>query len=818
MAIRILFCFTIFISTLQTTFCATNTDSLTRLTKTLRNEQLHKVYIELSEEYRKQNEIEKASEFAIKSKNLAEDLHSKELIILSYLQNGKVLYIKNNYDQALHEFKHALGLSKTYNTNNKISDIYHELGKVYNKLGDYENAVRSYLKAIEIRDENEDFENLAKSLNNLGAVEFNMGNFGLANEYYNRSIVIKRSIGDMKGAASTQSNIGNIYRVLGRHDKAIDAYQKSLQVFDSLDFKTGIISCLNNMAYIYEEQDSLNDALDLYFQGLDLAKKQNNEYEIARFLSNIGIIYSKKGAIKEALANLNEALTINKRINYKLGIAATNNNIGTVFHKLGSYNKANEFYMKALKVSEEIQSKFEIVNNLFAIGQNYRNMGDYEKSLIYLNLVLDKAQEINMAEYIRDSYKEISITMDSLNNFEEALKMHRMYKFYYDSLNDEKSKENIARIQTLYETEKKEQEIAILSKDKKLKESEIQQQKLLIYSLGIGLILVFFFILMLLRLYSQKRKANRLLEKQKNEIQKQKDHISFIHSEITDSIHYAKRIQSAVIRNEESLLRYFPSTMVFFLPRDIVSGDFYYINRINKWDLICAADCTGHGVPGAFMSMMGIAFLSEIVNQENIINANHVLNELRSKIIQALNQQGDDQTKTDRNKSIKDGMDIAFCAINKDNNELQFAGANNPMYLIRNSKSGSPKNGSESVQSNDDFKLYEFKGDKMPIGVHAIEEESFTNHTIQLKEGDTVYLFSDGFADQFGGKTQEIRNSGGKKFKYKAFRKFLLSIQSEKIPNRKSMLYSALNEWKGELEQVDDICIVGYEYSAIHNS
>lgn len=266
----------------------------------------------------------------------------------------------------------------------------------------------------------------------------------------------------------------------------------------------------------------------------------------------------------------------------------------------------------------------------------------------------------------------------------------------------------------------------------------------------------------------------------KEKISYQKDEIDRQRKELTESIKYASYIQNALLTSPQELKRLLPEHFVIFIPRDIVSGDFYWITK-RKSDLIIAvADCTGHGVPGAFMSILGITLISEIVNRACYNSAGSILNQLRESVMRALNQRGVEEEQ-------KDGIDMALCLINTNTNELEFAGAFNPIYIIKKNR------------------LIEMHGDKMPIGIAALEENSFTNHKYNLEEDDIVYLFSDGFVDQFGGPE-------GKKYKYQPFRNLLLNISNLPMHSQKNELIKTFKHWKGNLAQLDDVLMFGFRY------
>jgi len=250
---------------------------------------------------------------------------------------------------------------------------------------------------------------------------------------------------------------------------------------------------------------------------------------------------------------------------------------------------------------------------------------------------------------------------------------------------------------------------------------------------------------------------------------------------ITDSIQYASRIQNALLPQGEEMLSLLPHHFILNKPKDIVSGDYFWISHVKHSMIVAVADCTGHGVPGAFMSIMGINFLNEIVNTLETIRANEILNKLRGKLIKSLRQSGNkDETK--------DGMEIALCVIDFDSNKLQYAGAFRPMYLLRNEE------------------LFIIQGDKMPIGIYNENEASFTNKEMQFIKNDIIYLFSDGYVDQIGGPNR-------KTFRSKKFKKLLLKIHQMPLDEQKAILEKESDEWRRDIEQIDDIMVMGIRFS-----
>ncbi|MCB0380691.1 MAG: SpoIIE family protein phosphatase, partial [Flavobacteriales bacterium] len=270
--------------------------------------------------------------------------------------------------------------------------------------------------------------------------------------------------------------------------------------------------------------------------------------------------------------------------------------------------------------------------------------------------------------------------------------------------------------------------------------------------------------------------------------------------DIIDSITYAKRIQDSILPSDEAFVRELTDTFVLFQPKDIVSGDFYWIFDKKDKVLFAAVDCTGHGVPGAFMSIVGYNLLDKIVGEYGITKPSEILNQLNKGVEETLRKDAD-------KSAIKDGMDITLCAFDKKTKTLEYAGAYNPLYIV--STNNVQDNGANLIPDmslESKLHLYEIKGDRFPIGSYADSKSSYTNHTIKLSQGDTVYLFSDGYADQFGG-------PNGKKFRYKQFKQLFLEINAKSMDEQKQLLELTMSEWKGSMEQIDDVIVIGSRLS-----
>jgi len=285
------------------------------------------------------------------------------------------------------------------------------------------------------------------------------------------------------------------------------------------------------------------------------------------------------------------------------------------------------------------------------------------------------------------------------------------------------------------------------------------------------------------------------IEAQRDQLVVHRDILSSQNKEITDSIRYAQQIQSAILPSQSYMDSLLPEYFIFYKPRDIVSGDFYWIKEIKNRLIIVGADCTGHGIPGAFMSMLGVTLLNDLVGSTSIDQPAEILGQLRVKVKEMMAQEG-------KMEDQKDGMDMTIVIIHRESHELQFAGAYNPLYIIRKKESEpDEKLDRYATVDNPEFQLFELKADKQPVGTHW-EETDFTNHTIQLQNQDAIYIFSDGMIDQFGGEKH-------KKFKSLNFKKLLLSVQEESMEKQKQLIENTFETWRGDCEQIDDVCVIG---------
>jgi len=647
---------------------------------------------------------------------------------------GTVFRVKGEYDSALYYYALARPMLEEVGDKDKIATCYNNIGYVYKLRGDYVEAIDYFYKALEIAEELGEKRQMARTYNNIGTVHQAQGNIQKSNEVYEKALALYTELDYPFGIAISNGNLGNNCFNEGDFEKSLEYKKKALDIYKQIDNKRGISICYGNMSEIYRKLGQIDKAIEYSIYSIDLYEEMGYKEGLAATYSNVAGLYSRQ-AYEMELSDPRRSRYLGKSIDY------------------GN---------KAMELAREMKS-FSMENaSAGSLMWAYRNQGNYEKAIEYADLFI--------------------ATKDS------------MFK-------EEKTKA-IQEIETRYETEKKEQQIELQESQLVARDAEIKQQKIFRNSLlgGLGAFAIIVFLTSYA--YIQKRKDNqRISEKnaqiteaneelhqlneeiytQKEEIETQRDHLFNQKEAITESINYAQRIQLAMLPPESYVNELLDEVFILFKPRDIVSGDFYWFKQVNQFTIIAAADCTGHGVPGAFMSMLGLSFLTEIVQRREITQPGQILNEMRRQIKHSLRQHGQpDETK--------DGIDMALCVIDQKAGMIQYAGANNPLYIIQ--------------ETNGKPELKEIKADRMPLGYHSGKDIPFTNHEIKAEFGDTLYLFSDGFIDQKGG----MEN---KKYMSKKFKRLLLGIHEQPMYDQQKILEKELADWMGHNPQVDDIMILG---------
>ncbi len=628
--------------------------------------------------------------------------------------------------------------------------------------------------------------------NSLASDYMLTGNITKAEEFYRKSLAIAQENNDSASIAQTYNNLGILYKNFGKYKKSLDFLMKALEISENIKNLDGEGLSLNNIGIIYYTIGDYDRALEYYNKALKIRIKQKATSKIGLLYNNIGIVYYFKHKTDKCFIYFNKALQIWKEINDKRQTSLTLSNLGELHMELGHLNKALQYILQANEINEELKDKASMIYTKGLLGDIYKKRNRYFEAQSFYKDALKIADELHSDQDISDLNGKLSETSELMGNIPEAYRYYKLQTQIQDSLLNAQKQKDIEELQTKYETKKKEQEIELLNNKNKLSAAKQKTQQIIIFSLLGGLLLVLFLVFIIIRRNIERRKANELLARKNDKIALQKE-------ELTSSIAYAQRIQTAMLPQNQIVDASLSDYFIFFKPKDVVSGDFFWWTHFADYTVIAVADCTGHGVPGAFMSILGVSFLREIVSKEGITHPGTILNRLRTEIITALHQKGVQEEQ-------KDGMDMSLVTINHKTKTLQFAGANNPLYIVKSEKLKVKSKKEQPVKEFEldelsTFKLYELRPDKMPIAIY-FKMNPFNTTEVQLDDSDQIYLFSDGYADQFGGEK-------GKKFKYQPFKQLLIDNCQLTMAEQKKILEKTFNKWKGDYEQIDDITVVG---------
>jgi len=655
-------------------------------------------------------------------------------------------------------------------------DLYNAISKSYTRKNS--DSTKHYAQKAIVLGQTINYKpGLGFAYRNMGNYKVNTGDFISGLDAYNKSEDIYKELGDSFNLSGIYNNKAIAYRKMGDYSKAIDYLFKCLAISEQLGIKKIISLVNNNIGNIYFDQESYPKALEHYFKTLEIKINLNDSIGIARTYHNIAVTYtdmadkfkqSNKDSfnikINKALAYHEKALAINIKLKFKHGIGNSYNALATIHRAKGDYVAAADYAKNALAIRKENNDQYGILNSSLTLGQIYQSLEQYQLSLKYLNEALNMATALNSKNSLVDIYLELSGTYKMMGKFEKSLDSYLKYYSIKEEINKAHVLESEAKYNRGLKIMEKEKEVELAQHDLQLEEEK--NMRLLIVIFAVILLMGF-----IIYEYIQKRKANNLIAMQKKVVEQK-------NKEIGESINYAMKIQEAIlpeVENIKSVLNAF----VLYQPKDIVSGDFYWFTQKGDEVIIAAVDCTGHGVPGAFMSLIGSVALRKVVNEMKNWDMGKLLDRLNKEIINDLKQDSKDSES-------RDGMDLAVCKVNLKNYSLEYAGAYRPLYYYH-------KNEFKEVRAN-----------KMPIGGNQFESEAFTTHEINLTKGDRIYIFSDGYADQFGGIKE-------KKFTVKRMKELLDNIQSHPLNKHEEFLATAFGDWKGDLEQTDDVLVIGVE-------
>jgi serine phosphatase RsbU (regulator of sigma subunit) len=622
----------------------------------------------------------------------------------------------------------------------------HVLGVIEQESGNIPASLNYLDTALKLATKLNDHQRIGQIYNSIGASYSHQGNWKTSIKYMSLAARYKEAHGDIRGSVTSNLNIAVQYLQINDTASTIRYAEKAVDICTKNKFADGYGQAITMMGEIYLYANYLDKAENCFHSALDTINIEAEPVKGIDIYKGLSQIYY----LREEATKCFEAV---QQMDKLIGISGKKSDLMWLYQGYAQY---------------------------------YFLVKDYKKSEANARLSIDIAK-------VTGSLHDVSATLDiyvkalkAQNKIAEALEAFELMSHIKDSVSSQNNNESLRRLQAEYEYDRKENEIKSLNNKSLLKETELKQKNYLIIIGIIGIIIICGALVLVFRSYNKSKKTLRLLKVRTKEVEEKNNIITNKNKDITDSIFYAKRIQDTFLPDLGGTNKLLNEFFVLYEPKDILSGDFYWFGEKAGKKIIAVADCTGHGVPGAFLSIAGSAFLNEIINERGISQPQEILSELRHLVIKSLKQTGAEG-------EARDGMDIGIICIDESKKKIEFAGANNSLIVARSA--------SDKV-SADDKTFEEIKGDRRPVGYFRGRGLPFTGVEVNYESGDCIYMFTDGMPDQFGG-------AHGKKFKRKNLVQLLVSNKQLSITEQKEKLSGVFNDWKGKLEQTDDVLIFG---------
>jgi serine phosphatase RsbU (regulator of sigma subunit)/uncharacterized protein HemY len=660
----------------------------------------------------------RALEWSAITENTKQQRHAERIIGVAY-------YLSSDFPNAILYLTKATDYLQTQNDSSKLVELSRYLGGSYYYTGNYQKAYENFLLCYDYFTTKKDTIEIANTLGNIGNIYLKWREYDKALDYFNRSLDLGHRSKDSSAISTSFNNIANVYFEIGNYQKTIDYNMKSLHIKEQTEDSIGMATSYNNIAGVYFKQQKYHDALEYYKKALEIYTFFKDKKWMSMVYNNIGFSYEFLNQPDKALKNYHEALRLGRETNY----------------------------------SEQIIFAYE------SFSEVYRSLGDYKQAFHYL----EKHKNLN------------------------------------DSIFNEQKHRQLAEMEARFENKEKQKEIELLNRESQLSKEKLKRRNIVIYAFIFITLLLGLLVFFIWHSFKLKKNANKLLREQNEEIKEkneelnqqreeietqrdeleaqrdqlidQKNQISSVYREINSSIEYASTIQRAFLPPAPIINRIFPDNFIYFKPKETVSGDFYWVEEQGDYKFIAVGDCTGHGVPGALLSILGMTALNEIFYEKKHLKASDILNTLKQKVIKTLHQ-------TQSARHPMDSMEVSICLINTKEKTINYSGSFNSILIFHNDE------------------LQEIKADRLPIGFHPLVDRSFTDKTLPYSEGDCLYLFTDGYPDQKNHVT-------GKKFLKSRFKRLINEIHCLPPEEQHTQLANNFEFWKGQSEQIDDVLIAG---------
>ena len=697
-------------------------------------------------------------------------------------------------DTSLYLAQAALNISQKADYDKGIAQAYRNIAAYYShsKYFNFDSLSRYLSNSIKLYKQNDDSLGMASTYYDLSFSCYLSDRYNISAEYCKEAVNIYRAKDEKLLLAQSLSLLCEVHNYMNNNTLAPEFCYEALRIFDDLDAERYKPSLYNTIGSINYDLKNYDEARQNFLFSIDLSKKLNLDYQLSDAYLSMGEVLRATEEYESALDYFQLALQLDRVNEDNEGVSYAYLDIGSTFILQGEYERALPLLEGALEIAEDygdirMQSRASL-----ELGKAHYNLNHKDAAFDYLNRSLRHAKRIGTSQLLKDCYLHMANYYYSIGDLESALVNFRFYDLEQAHLYEEESSRLMAELTTRYKLTEKEQTIALLQQKNQIQELQNNERRIVNYGLILGVILLSGIGMVLYSKYQLKIRANHELEQQKEAINQQKEKIEKQRDEIvvksklleeskqdiTDSIMYAKRIQMSLLPEREHLKHLFPDSFVFFRPKDIVSGDFYWIHDVGDKVIVAVLDCTGHGVPGAFMTVLANSILNELVLENCVNSPNVILSVMDTKIREALHQHHPNEGAS------TDGLDMAVCMIDRSSLEMCYSGAQMIMYCTHEGE------------------LHQLKPNRHSLGGTLIAEKNFSNHCIHLNNGDMIYMASDGFQDQFGGPKD-------KKFLRTNFRSLLKQIHAEPTPRQGQAVEEVFERWKGQQVQTDDVLVLG---------
>lgn len=592
-----------------------------------------------------------------------------------------------------------------------------------------------------------------------------------------------------------------IYTDDGNSEKTMSEYFRILREFEENGYKLESAKLHARIAIVLKNTKRLESAIDHLEDAILLSKEIKNIEQEASSLMTLGNCYKAKGDFDTAEEKYLASIAIAKKNNYQRTLAGNYNNMGSLMRMRGRMEESMAYFEKAIVINTETKNDKWLSYNYNNIGNILKDEGRPEEALIYFKNSLEMKGRMNDVRGKVMTLINLSDCYSLLGDYRNAYENRKLYIDLNDSLIKVDQAKETQNLAAKYQSEKRETQIAKLSiqdelNQEKIKASDerIRHQNFFGWVIGIAAVLFLGVAIILWYSARNRKRINEQLEEKNAQIHMKNEQLDYQHKEIRSSINYAKRIQSIILPSQLKMDAYFSKYSILFMPKDIVSGDFYLFEPVNNGAYFGVVDCTGHGVPGAMMSLVGSSYFSKAIKEKNLQSPALVLDFINQEFPKAL---------TSNDVSITDGMDLALCFVDSDKKRLRFAGANRNCWVMNTTDKWLEREVRADLDQRFDDQsvvLLEIKGDRQGIG-KSQTSKPFTDVEIPVYAGDRIVLFTDGYVDQFGG-------AANKKFRNSQLRKVLISNMHMSAKEIEGILVDTINNWRQEEEQIDDICVM----------